>query len=182
VTSFFSELKWWICTKCFSRFRRKHLFITTCIENHCIGPLSKIIISRICHYFNSLFTWSKQKWLFWRAGFYPANQSDLKSFQRALIGWEKAGLLKKQLLFWSCKQAINVSNASILPRMSHGCLTSWRKWNWKFHTQLNANLFQWRIWGMYLLFCLHVHKKKWPFWRAGFCAANQSDSKSIQKL
>jgi len=38
---------------------------------------------------NSLFTWSKQKWLFWRAGFYPANQSCLT------------------LLFWSCKQAIS---------------------------------------------------------------------------
>jgi len=25
----------------------------------------------------SLFTWSKQKWLVWRAGFYPANQSNL---------------------------------------------------------------------------------------------------------
>jgi len=39
----------------------------------------------------SLFTRSKQKWLFWRAGFYPANQSNLKSFQKSLIGWEKAG-------------------------------------------------------------------------------------------
>jgi len=25
----------------------------------------------------SLFTWSKQKWLFWRAGFYPANHRNL---------------------------------------------------------------------------------------------------------
>jgi len=25
----------------------------------------------------SLFTWSIQKWLFWRAGFNPANQSNL---------------------------------------------------------------------------------------------------------
>jgi len=48
----------------------------------------------------SLFTWSKQKWLFWRAGFYPANQNNLKSFQKALIGWKKAGLPKKPLLFW----------------------------------------------------------------------------------
>jgi len=54
----------------------------------------------------SLFTWSKQKWLFWRAGFYPANQRSLKSFQKSLIGWKKAGSLKKSLLFWSCKQAI----------------------------------------------------------------------------
>jgi len=26
-----------------------------------------------------LFTWSKQKWILWRAGVYPANQSNLKS-------------------------------------------------------------------------------------------------------
>jgi len=26
------------------------------------------------------FTWSKLKWLFWRAEFYPANQNNLKSF------------------------------------------------------------------------------------------------------
>jgi len=38
----------------------------------------------------NLFTWSKQKWLFWRTGLYPANQSNPKSFQKALIGWEKA--------------------------------------------------------------------------------------------
>jgi len=31
----------------------------------------------------SLFTRSKQKWLFWRAGFYPANQSNQKSFHKA---------------------------------------------------------------------------------------------------
>jgi len=40
------------------------------------------------------------------AGFYPANQRDLKSFQKALIGWRKAGPLKKSLLCWSCKQVI----------------------------------------------------------------------------
>jgi len=45
----------------------------------------------------------KQKWLFWRAGFYLANQSNLKSFQKARIGWKKAGPPKKPLLFWSCK-------------------------------------------------------------------------------
>jgi len=32
------------------------------------------------------------------AGFYPANQNNLKSFQKALIGWKKAGLPKKPLL------------------------------------------------------------------------------------
>jgi len=27
----------------------------------------------------SLYTWSKQKWLFWRAGFHSTNQSNLES-------------------------------------------------------------------------------------------------------
>jgi len=44
----------------------------------------------------SLFTWSKHKWLFWRAGLYSANQSVLKSSQRAPIGWKKAGPLNSQ--------------------------------------------------------------------------------------
>jgi len=52
----------------------------------------------------SLFTWSKQKWLFWRAGFFPANQCILKTFQ-VLIGRIKPGPPKKQFLLWSCKQA-----------------------------------------------------------------------------
>jgi len=39
-----------------------------------------------------LFTWSKQKWLFWRAGFYPANQSNLNIILKALIGWKKLAL------------------------------------------------------------------------------------------
>jgi len=34
-----------------------------------------------------------------RAGFYPDNQSNLKSFQKALIGWKKAGPPKKPVLF-----------------------------------------------------------------------------------
>jgi len=33
------------------------------------------------------------------AGFYPANQSNLKGSQKALIGWKKAGPPKKPLLF-----------------------------------------------------------------------------------
>jgi len=56
----------------------------------------------------SLVTWLNQKWLFWRAGFYPANQSNLKSFQKGLIGWKKDGPPKKPLLFWSCKQVIRM--------------------------------------------------------------------------
>jgi len=33
-------------------------------------------------------------------------KNNLKSFQKALIGWKKAGLPKKPILFWLCKQAI----------------------------------------------------------------------------
>jgi len=36
-----------------------------------------------------------------RAGFYLANQSNIKIIQKALIGWKKAGPPKKPLLFWS---------------------------------------------------------------------------------
>jgi len=42
----------------------------------------------------------KIKLAFWMAGFYPANQEQFKSFQKALIGWKKAGLPKKLLLIW----------------------------------------------------------------------------------
>jgi len=49
---------------------------------------SMILIASL--YIFSLFTRSKQKWLFWRADFYLANQSNLKSFQKALIGWKKS--------------------------------------------------------------------------------------------
>jgi len=41
----------------------------------------------------------KTKVAFWRAGFYPANQSNLRIIQKALIGWKKAGPLQKPLLF-----------------------------------------------------------------------------------
>jgi len=41
----------------------------------------------------------KTKMAFWRTGFYPANQSNLKSIQKGLIGWKKAGPPKKPLLF-----------------------------------------------------------------------------------
>jgi len=64
----------------------------------------KIYVRLIC----SLFTWSIQKWLFWSAGFYPANQSNLKSFLKALINWKKAGPPKMPLLFWSCKLANDI--------------------------------------------------------------------------
>jgi len=41
----------------------------------------------------------KTKVALWRAGFYPANQNNLKSFQKSLIGWKKAGPSKKPVLF-----------------------------------------------------------------------------------
>jgi len=40
----------------------------------------------------------KAKVAFWRAGFFPANQDFLKTFQIDLIGWIKAGPPKKPLL------------------------------------------------------------------------------------
>jgi len=39
-----------------------------------------------------------KKGLFRRAGFYPANQRNLKSIQNALLDWKKAGPPKKSLL------------------------------------------------------------------------------------
>jgi len=68
------------------------------------------ILARSTLEIGSLFTWLKPKRLFWRAGFYPANQSNLKSFQKALIGRKKAGPSKKPLLFSSRKQANSVTN------------------------------------------------------------------------
>jgi len=47
----------------------------------------------------------KIKVAFLRADFYPANQSNLKSVQKSLIGWIKAGPPKNPLLYCSCKQA-----------------------------------------------------------------------------
>jgi len=41
----------------------------------------------------------KTKVAFWSAGFFPANQSILKTFQIVMIGWIKAGPPKKPLLF-----------------------------------------------------------------------------------
>jgi len=41
----------------------------------------------------------KTKVAFWRAGFYPANYSNLNSFLNALIGWKKPSLQKSRLCF-----------------------------------------------------------------------------------
>jgi len=42
---------------------------------------------------------NKTKVAFERAGFFPANQNFLETFEIALIGWIKAGPPKKTLLF-----------------------------------------------------------------------------------
>jgi len=39
----------------------------------------------------------KIKVTFWRAGFFPANQSYLNTFKIALIGWIEAGPPKKDM-------------------------------------------------------------------------------------
>jgi len=41
----------------------------------------------------------KTKVAFWRVGFFPAYLSNLKSFEKALIGWKKAGLQKSHFCF-----------------------------------------------------------------------------------
>jgi len=41
----------------------------------------------------------KTKVAFWRAGFYPVDQSNLKSIQKAVIGWKTAGPLKSRFGF-----------------------------------------------------------------------------------
>jgi len=45
---------------------------------------------------DSLFRCPQKKWPFWRAGFYPANQSNLKAFN---WGMKKASSPKKPLCF-----------------------------------------------------------------------------------
>jgi len=39
----FSKTTRRICAKFFSKFRRKHFFITTCIEKYCSRPLHRIV-------------------------------------------------------------------------------------------------------------------------------------------
>jgi len=69
----------------------------------------------------------KTKVLFWRAGFYAANQSNSKSFQKPMIGWLKAGPSKKPLLFWSCKQAINAVSHLEAEQSTRCGGPAWRK-------------------------------------------------------
>jgi len=42
--AFFSKTTRWICA-IFSGFRRKHFFITTCIEKQCTRPLSFMLLT-----------------------------------------------------------------------------------------------------------------------------------------
>jgi len=53
----------------------------------------------------SLFTWSKQKWLFWKAAVLSSQSEQLKKYSKSSDWLEKTGPPKKPLLFWSCKQA-----------------------------------------------------------------------------
>jgi len=46
-----------------------------------------------------LFSSQSEQFKEFSKSFFPANQSNLKSFQKALIGWKKAGPPKKPLLF-----------------------------------------------------------------------------------
>jgi len=86
---------------------------------------------------------------------YPANQSNLKSFQKAPVGWKKAGPSKKPLLFWSCKQA-----NSQLPGNNIDFATGpqWRQYRsgsytWKFIANRRINL-QWDgFWNTSLYEC-----------------------------
>jgi len=42
--------------------------------------LHRALITTISNVKAGLFTWLKQNWLSWRTGFYPASQTNLKSF------------------------------------------------------------------------------------------------------
>jgi len=65
-----------------------------------------VLLLFVLKYYSYIASLHDQKmWLLSRGGLYPANQSNLSCIQRALIGWKKAGPLKKPLLFYSCKQA-----------------------------------------------------------------------------
>jgi len=64
----------------------------------------------------------KTKVTFWRADFYPASESNLKSFQKALIGWKKAGPPKKNLCFYHVNRlymSIEIVNQTILSALSY---------------------------------------------------------------
>jgi len=58
----------------------------------------------------------------YKSGFFggPANQSFLKTFYIALIGWIKAGPPKKPPLYWSCKRLImHLSNCLFITFTRH---------------------------------------------------------------
>jgi len=103
IINIIAQIRWNILNH--KRFGYLTIFNLIQIESYSFAFSSKSFFFFPFGKLFSQFTWSKQKWLFWRAGFYPANQNKLKSFHKSLIGWKKAGPPKKPLLFWSCKQA-----------------------------------------------------------------------------
>jgi len=54
----------------------------------------------------NLFTWSKQKRLFWRASFFSSQSKLLENFSNCSDWLDKSRPSKKPLLLWSCKQAV----------------------------------------------------------------------------
>jgi len=80
----------------------------TCLSSGWVTTTGRLLGFKMGNSINSLFTWSKLKWLFLEGRFFPANQGFLKTIQMALIGWIKVGPPKKPLLFWSWKQAISI--------------------------------------------------------------------------
>jgi len=108
----FVSLSWWLLLLkilIVSNEHERNLKDVVCVSFNVqfIYKFDLIVCLNVVYFYNiiSLFTWSKQKWLFWRAGFYPANQNNLKFLKRP--DWlEKIRPSKKPLLILSCKQAI----------------------------------------------------------------------------
>jgi len=54
----------------------------------------------------SLFTWSKRKWLFWRAGFFPVNRAFGKLFRLLLLAGKKPALQNSHFCFYHVNKLI----------------------------------------------------------------------------
>jgi len=84
------------CTMlCVCQTTPKTAVMFACLSSGWATTTGRLLGPKVGNIINSLFTWSKQNWLFWRVGFYPANRSNWKSIQKALFVWKKAGPLKK---------------------------------------------------------------------------------------
>jgi len=68
----------------------------------------------------------KTKVTFWSAGFYLANQSNLKSFQKTLIGWKKPVLQKIHFCFGHVNRLIITLGRPISMCTDRTILTSLR--------------------------------------------------------